>query len=76
MSVRPHYLDVTSVIDREELAAAVGPVRAWELTVTKLRQKEARVTNRHDKMRLRLALYNAETQLHLAKINQPQGARR
>lgn len=74
MNVRPHYLDVTSVIDREEVAATFGPVRAWELTVTKLRQREAKATDRQTKMRLRLALYNAETQLHLAKIN--QGARR
>jgi hypothetical protein len=67
MSVRPHYLDVTSVIDREELATAYGVIKAWEMTVTKLRIKEAKASNRQDKMRLRLELLNAENQLRLAK---------
>lgn len=70
MNVRPHYLDVTSVTGREEVAAAFGAVRAWEAAVTKIKEREARTTDRMTKMRLRLALYNAETQLHLAKINQ------
>lgn len=74
INTRPHYFNVTSVTDREELASTFGAVTAWELTVTKLREREARASNRQDKMRARLALYNAEVQLHLAKIN--EGARR
>lgn len=70
MSVRPHYFDVTSVTDREELAQTIGLVRAWELTVTKLRQKEAKATDRNHKRQLRLQLLNAENQLRLAKTNQ------
>ena len=70
MSVRPYYFDVTSVTDREELAQTIGLARAWELTVTKLRQKEAKATDRNHKRQLRLQLLNAENQLRLAKINQ------
>lgn len=69
-TVRPHYLDVTTVTGREELASAFGPIAAWQATVTRLRQKEARATDRLTKMRLRLELYNAETQLELARLNQ------
>lgn len=69
-TVRPHYLDVTSVTDREELAAAYGAIHAWEATVTRLREREAKATDRQTKTRLRLALYNAEVQLHLAKLNE------
>jgi hypothetical protein len=65
--VRPHYLDITSVIDREEVASAFGLVRAWEATVTRLRAKEARATDRQTKAHLRLMLLNAENQLRLAK---------
>lgn len=70
-TVRPHYLDVTSVTDREELAAAFGSIFAWEATVTKLREREARASNRQDKLKLRLQLLSAENQLRLAK----EGAR-
>lgn len=70
MSVRPHYLDVTSVTDRDEVIQAYGPVFAWEAAITKLRQKEAKVTDRNHKRQLRLQLLNAENQLRLAKTNQ------
>jgi hypothetical protein len=64
-TVRPHYLDITSVIDREEVASTFGLVRAWEATVTQLRAKEARATDRQTKAHLRLMLLNAENQLRL-----------
>lgn len=66
-TVRPHWLDVTMVTDRNEVAAAFGAIKAWELAVTKLRQREAKATDRNAKRKLRLALLNAETQLQLAK---------
>jgi len=67
MSVRPHYLDVTSVIDRDEVIQAYGPVFAWEAAITKLRLRESKARTRRDKLMLRLELLNAENQLMLAK---------
>lgn len=67
MSVRPHYLDVTSVTDRDEVIQAYGPVFAWEAAITKLRVREAKARTRRDKLMLRLELLNAENQLLLAK---------
>lgn len=67
MSVRPHYLDVTSVTDRDEIIQAYGPVFAWEAAITKLRVRESKARNRRDKLMLRLELLNAENQLQLAK---------
>lgn len=66
-TVRPHYLDVTSVTDHAEIALAFGAIKAWELSITKLRQREAKARSRRDKLMLRLELLNAENQLRLAK---------
>ena len=66
MSVRPHYLDVTSVIDRNEIAASHGPVLAWQAAIKTLTAREAKARSRRDKMMLRLELLNAQTQLELA----------
>lgn len=66
-TVRPHYLDVTSVTDRDEVIQAYGPVFAWEAAITRLRLKESRARNRRDKLMLRLELLNAENQLQLAR---------
>ena len=68
MNVRPHYLDVTSVIDREEIAAAYGAVAAWDAAIKSLTAKEARETDRIKKKQLRLALYNAQVQRELLKF--------
>jgi hypothetical protein len=65
MNVRPHRLDITSVIDREEIAAAFGAAAMWRATITVLTQREARETDPRRKRRLRLLLLNAQTQLAL-----------
>ena len=65
MNVRPHRLDITSVIDREEVVAAFGAAAMWRATITVLTQREARETDPRRKRRLRLLLLNAQTQLAL-----------
>lgn len=65
MIVRPNYLDITSVIDREEVASAFGARAAWEATIKRIKCKEARTKDHHTKQRLRLQLLNAENQLRL-----------
>lgn len=69
MNVRPHYLDVTKVIDHNEVASAFGPIVAWQATITRLRHKEAKATDRRTKQQLRLQLLNAENQLRLLTTN-------
>ena len=58
-------LDITSVTDREEIAAAFGQRAAWQATITRIIQKEAKETDRRKKQHLRLMLLNAQTQLQL-----------
>lgn len=65
MSVRPHYLDVTTVTDREELASAFGPRAAWLATIKQLTARSLRETNPIKQKYLRLMISNAETQLAL-----------
>lgn len=67
MSVRPHYLDVTTVTDRRELASAFGERIAWEATIRRLTAKEAKEKDPRAKRHLRLMLLNAQTQLSLHK---------
>ena len=72
MHSKPHYLDpITSVTDREELAAAFGEITAWQTTVNKLREREHKEKDPRRKRHLRLQLYNAEVQLALHKMTQP-----
>lgn len=73
MSVRPHYLDVTSVIDREEIATAFGIVTAWRTAITQLTAREAREKDARKKRLLRLQLLNAHTQLSLLTKEQRHG---
>ena len=63
--VKPHYFDVTSVTDMEELTHCYGAHKAWLTAVTQLRSREAKATDRKKKQYLRLMLLNAETQLSL-----------
>jgi hypothetical protein len=63
--VKPHYFDVTSVTDMNELTASYGAHKAWTIAVTQLRNREAKATDRKKKQYLRLMLLNAETQLSL-----------
>lgn len=65
MSTRPHYLDVTSVTDREEIASAFGERVAWEAVIMRLTAKEAKEKDPRTKRHLRLMLLNAQTQLSL-----------
>lgn len=65
MQVRPHYLDVTSVTDREEVATAFGQRAAWGAAIERIKRKEACEKDRHRKRLLRMQLLNAETQLKL-----------
>lgn len=67
MNVRPHYLDVTKVIDREEIASAFGARAAWEATILRLTAKEAKEKDPRVKRHLRLMLLNAQTQLNLVQ---------
>lgn len=60
-----HNLDITSVIDREEIAAAFGEAAAWRAVIVRLKAREAREKNPQRKRKLRLQLLNAETQLKL-----------
>lgn len=69
--VKPHYFDVTTVTDMNELTACYGLHGAWTIAVTQLRRREAKATDRKRKQYLRLMLLNAETQLSLHK---PEGA--
>lgn len=62
-----HYLDVTRVTDREEVAAAFGERAAWQAALTRYKLKEARTTCPNEKRHLRLMLLNAEVQLSLYK---------
>lgn len=61
-----HRLDITSVTDREEVAAAFGTAAAWSAAVHNLKLREAKATDPRKKRALRLALLNAENQLRLA----------
>ena len=63
--VKPHYFDVTSVTDMDELSQCYGAHQAWTIAVTQLRSREAKATDRMKKQYLRLMLLNAETQLKL-----------
>jgi hypothetical protein len=63
--VKPHYFDVTSVTDMDELSQCYGAHKAWTIAVTQLRNREAKATDRMKKQYLRLMLLNAETQLSL-----------
>lgn len=62
-----HRLDVTTVIDREEVATAFGQVAAWRAALNTYKAREARETNPQRKRRLRLMIYNAEVQLRCAE---------
>jgi hypothetical protein len=66
-------LNVTSVTERNDLITAFGAVAAWQATITQLRIREAKVTDRRRKMELRLQLLNAENQLRLAIDAHNQG---
>lgn len=68
-----HRLDITSVIDREEIATAFGTVTAWRAAVAAYKSREARETDPRRKRKLRLMLLNAENQLRLA--SQAEGGR-
>ena len=63
--VKPHYFDVTSVTDMNELTASYGAHQAWTIAVTQLRRRESQARDRKKKQYLRLMLLNAETQLKL-----------
>ena len=69
--VKPHYFDVTSVTDMEELTHCYGAHKAWLTAVTQLRRRESQAHDRKKKQYLRLMLLNAETQL---KLHTPEGA--
>jgi hypothetical protein len=69
--VKPHYFDVTSVTDMNELTASYGVHQAWTIAVTQLRRRESQAHDRKKKQYLRLMLLNAETQL---KLHTPEGA--
>lgn len=60
-------LDATLPAHREEIAAAFGAAAAWQLAVDTIKLREARATDPRKKRALRLALFNAETQLRLAR---------
>lgn len=61
-----HRLDITTVTDREEIAAAFGTTAAWRAAVHTLRLREHKATDPRKKRNLRLQLLNAENQLRLA----------
>ena len=63
--VKPHYFDVTSVTDMNELTACYGAHEAWTIAETQLRRRESKAHDRKHKQYLRLMLLNAETQLKL-----------
>lgn len=63
--VKPHYFDVTSVTDMNELTACYGLHGAWTIAVNQLRRREAKANDRKHKQYLRLMLLNAVTQLSL-----------
>lgn len=67
MSVRPHYLDITSVTDRAELTEAFGERAMWEATIKTLTRRDAVERDPHRKRHIRLLLLNAHTQLSLLK---------
>ena len=69
--VKPHYFDVTSVTDMNELTACYGARQAWAIAVDQLRRREAKAIDRNHKRHLRLMLLNAETQL---KLHNQEGA--
>ena len=58
-------LDLTSVSDREDIAAAFGPHAAWRATILQLRKRIPLVTDRRRKLLLELELLSAENQLRL-----------
>lgn len=62
-----HRLDITTVIDREEIASAFGLITAWQAAVNNLRLREHRATDPRKKRKLRLDLLNAENQLRIVK---------
>lgn len=70
MSVRPHYLDVTSVIDRKEIADTFGDRAMWEASIKTLTRRESVERDPRRKRYLRLMLLNAHTQLALLGDNQ------
>lgn len=63
-------LDVTTSRGWDEVAAAFGPVAAWQAAITALRAREAKETDPRKKSQLRLQLYNAQTQLWQLKQEQ------
>lgn len=60
-----HALDITSVIDREEITAAFGAATMWRATIAKLTARLAQTTDPHKQQHLRLLILNAEVQLSL-----------
>jgi hypothetical protein len=58
-------LDLTSVSDREDIAAAFGPRAAWRANILQLRKRIPLVTDRRRKLLLELELLSAENQLRL-----------
>lgn len=58
-------LDATLPAHRDEIATAFGAAAAWRATVNTIKLREARETDPRRKRKLRLALFNAETQLAL-----------
>lgn len=63
-------LDVTTSRGWDEVAAAFGPVAAWQAAITALRAREAKETDPRKKSQLRLQLYNAQAQLWQLKQEQ------
>ena len=47
-----HNLDITSVTDREEIAAAFGEAAAWRAVIVRLKAREAREKNPQRKRKL------------------------
>lgn len=59
------HLDITLVIDREEVAAAFGERAAWQATINRITARDAKERDPKKKRHLRLMLLNAYTQLQL-----------
>ncbi len=60
-----HTLDPTNPKDREEVAGAFGNAAAWRAALDVYKAREHREKDPHRKRKLRLMIYNAETQLRL-----------
>lgn len=64
-------LDITSVIDRNDLVAAFGERAVWRATVTQLTKRLPHIPDRRRKLLLELELLNAENQLRLLDEQTP-----